>query len=182
MGLDIVEFVIAVEGSFGIDIPNKDARTLETPRLLIDYIARRLNAAEGSTSACMTQRVFYRTRRATAQRFGLDRRSLRPETVLAYAMGPRGDEWKALGDDVGSKEWPRLKSDSWLKSSVGGVTTLGELARHLATYDVAAMQLNNQWTRQEIERVVLSLIETELGVDMGKYTPDSRFVRDMGLD
>jgi acyl carrier protein len=42
MGLDIVEFVIAVEGSFGIDIPDKDAESLETPRLLIEYLGRHL--------------------------------------------------------------------------------------------------------------------------------------------
>jgi acyl carrier protein len=42
MGLDIVEFVIAVEGSFGIDIPDKDAESLETPRLLIEYLGGHL--------------------------------------------------------------------------------------------------------------------------------------------
>jgi acyl carrier protein len=42
MGLDIVEFVIAVEGSFGIDIPDKDAESLETPRILIEYLDRQL--------------------------------------------------------------------------------------------------------------------------------------------
>jgi acyl carrier protein len=94
MGLDIVEFVIAVEGSFGIDIPDKDAMALETPRLLIEY-----------------------------------------------------------------------------------------LGRHLATYDVAPMRdPNASWTRQEIETQIVNLIESELGVDMTKYTLDSRFVRDMGLD
>jgi acyl carrier protein len=31
MGLDIVEFVIAVEGALDIHIPDKDAERLETP-------------------------------------------------------------------------------------------------------------------------------------------------------
>jgi hypothetical protein len=98
-------------------------------------------------------------------------------------MGERRSEWKALRDDLGSKEWPRLKSDNWLGSSLGGVSTLGELARHLATCDVAAMRdPNSPWTREEIKALVVSLIETELGVDMSRYTLDSRFVDDMGVD
>jgi acyl carrier protein len=182
MGLDIVEFVIAVEGSFGVDIPDKDAETLLTPRLLADYIARRLDVTVGPDRTCLTQRAFYRSRRATAQRFGVDRRSLRPQTLLRDVLGSRNSEWKALRDDVGSSQWPRLKTDNWFASQLGGVSTLGELAQHLATYDVAAMRNPNaRWTREEIEAVILSLLETELGVDMSKHTFDSQFVRDMGL-
>jgi hypothetical protein len=182
MGLDIVEFVIAVEGSFGIDIPDKDAETLLTPRLLSDYIARRLAVITGPDKTCLTQRAYYRSRRATAQRFGFDRRSLRPQTRLLDVVGSRKSEWKALREDVGSTQWPRLKTDNWLSSRLGGVSTLGELAQHLATYDVAAMRdPNAPWTRKEIEAVITSLLETELGVDMAKHTFDSEFVRDMGL-
>jgi hypothetical protein len=182
MGLDIVEFVIAVEGSFGIHIPDKDAETLLTPRLLADYIAHRLDLTVGLDRICLTQRAFYRSRQATVQRFGVDRRSLRPQTLLREVLGSRKSEWKALRDDVGSNQWPRLKTDNWFASQLGGVSTLGELAQHLATYDVAAMRNPNApWTREEIETVILSLLETELGVDMSKHTFDSQFVRDMGL-
>lgn len=37
-------------------------------------------------------------------------------------------------------------------------------------------------SREEIERRVVEVIETETGVDMGKFTLDSYFVKDMGLD
>jgi hypothetical protein len=183
MGLDIVEYVLAVEGALDIDIPDKDAEGLETPRILIDYLCRRLDAAGDRNFNCLSQRAFYRARNATSERFDLDRRSLRPETVLADVMSSRTSEWKALGTDIGSTEWPRLKSDNWVASRLGGVSTLGELAKHLSTYDVAAMRNPDAaWTRQEIQAVVLNLLEIELGVDMRRYTLDSRFVRDMGLD
>jgi hypothetical protein len=42
MGLDIVELVIEVETVFGIQIPNEDAKTLETVGLLYDYVGRRV--------------------------------------------------------------------------------------------------------------------------------------------
>lgn len=183
MGLDIVEFVIAVEGALDIHIPDKDAERLETPRMLIDYLSQRLGATGQGEVNCLSQRAFYRARRATEERFGVERRSLRPETALADVMGSRKSEWKALRADIRSTEWPRLKSDSWFASGIGGVSTLGELAQHLAAYDVAAMRNPDApWTRKEIQAVVLSLLERELGVDMSRYTLDSQFVRDMGLD
>jgi hypothetical protein len=89
MGLDIVEFVIAAEGSFGIDIPDKDAESLETPRLLVEYLAQRLPATSRGATRCLTQRTFYRARAATARRFRVDPRSLRPQTVLSEVMGSR---------------------------------------------------------------------------------------------
>ena len=183
MGLDIVEFVIAVEGSFGINIPDKDAESLETPRLLVEYLGQRLAATSHPGAACLTQRAFYRARSATARRFRVDQHSLWPQTVLSEVIGSRRGEWKDLGEDIGSAQWPRLKSENWFVSNWGGVSTLGELARHLATYDVAAMRdPTAPWTRQEIEALIVGLIESELGVDMTKHTLDSMFVRDMGLD
>jgi hypothetical protein len=183
MGLDIVEFVIAVEGALDIDIPNKDAERLETPRMLIDYLCQRLDATHAGDVNCLSQRAFYRARRATAERFGVERHSLRPETAFADVMGSRTSEWKALRADIGSTEWQRLKSDNWFTSGLGGVSTLGELAQYLGAYDVAAVRNPDApWTREEVQAVVQSLLERELGIDMSRYTLDSQFVRDMGLD
>jgi hypothetical protein len=183
VGLDIVEFVIAVEGALDIHIPDRDAERLETPRMLIDYLAQHLDATDQGEGNCLSQRAFYRARCATAERFGVEHRSLRPQTVLSDVMGSRKSEWKALRDDVGSKEWPRLKSDNWFTSGLDGVSTLGELAQHLAAYDVTAMRdPSAPWSRREIQTVVVCLIETDLGIDMKSYTLDSQFVRDMGLD
>ena len=183
MGLDIVEYVVAVEGALAIDIPDKDAEGLETPRMLIDYLCQSLDATDHGEVNCLSQRAFYRARRATAERFGVERRSLRPETRFADVIGSRTSEWTALRTDIGSTEWPRLKSGNWLTSRLGGVSTLGELAQHLGAYDVAAMRNPDApWTRKEVEGVVLSLLTRELGVDVSRYTLDSQFVRDMGLD
>lgn len=181
MGLDIIEFVMAVEGAFGIEIPDTDAVRLETPRLLIDYVARHVQLQPTNLRVCLSQRAFYRSRAAIARRFGVDRQSLRPDSRLKDLLGDRRGEWKALGDDVGASIWPRLRSDSRMFAALGGVSTLGDLADNLATYDVAALRgRSTSWTRQEIEGVVLGLIARELAVDMSKYTLDSRFIRDMG--
>ena len=183
MGLDLVEFVMEVENTLDIRIPNKDAERLETPRELIDYLSERLHATNHNDTICFTQRAFYRARRAAALRFGRPRHTMRPQTLLADVLGSRQSQWKSLGKDLGSRHWPRLRSDHWLASSFGGISTFGDLAHHLATHDVATMRNpGTAWTRQQIEAVVVNLIEAELGADMTKYTLDSQFVRDMGVD
>ena len=118
-----------------------------------------------------------------AHRFGQDRHSMHPETKLGTLIGDRAGEWKDLGDDLDARSWPRLYRDGWLASRLGGIRTMGELSKHLALYEVSALREPGlPWTRQEIERVALQLLEYETGVEMSKFTLDSRFVRDMGLD
>ena len=181
MGLDIIEFVMAVEGTFGIDIPDADASRLETPRMLIDYLTVRLNVAPESGQPCLSQRAFYRSRAALAQRLGVDRRSLRRDSHLRAVLGKRSGEWKEIGRDLGSRTWPPLKSESSWFAGAGGVTTLGELAENLAVYDAGILRdPNAPWTKTEIEVIVRALIARELAVDMSQYTLDSYFVRDMG--
>ncbi|GAC1481210.1 MAG: hypothetical protein NVS1B4_26410 [Gemmatimonadaceae bacterium] len=185
MGLDLVEYVLALESSFGIDIPNADAVRLETPRLLIDYLVSRLPVAPDAPDpvACRTQHAFYRARAAIAQRFAKDRCAVRPETELRALLGERVEEWRDLGEDLEARSWPRLYRDDWWASHLGGLRTLGELSKHLALYETSALrEPDAPWTRDEIERIALQLLEHETGVEMSKFTLDSRFVRDMGLD
>lgn len=48
MGLDIVELFMAFEERFGIEIPDKDASELYTPRRVTDYVWSKV-ASEGMT-------------------------------------------------------------------------------------------------------------------------------------
>jgi hypothetical protein len=181
MGLDIVEFVIAVEGAFGIHISDSEAARLETPRLLIDYVAQRLEVAPIAHRECLTQRAFYRSRAAIARRFHVERRSLWTSSRLKDVVGKRKNEWKALGRDIGAAAWPRIKSENPMFAALGGVSTVGELAANLATYDAAALRdPHAPWSVAEIEAIVRQLIDRELSVDMSKHTLDSTFIRDMG--
>lgn len=181
MGLDLVELVMAIEGSFGIEIPDADACRLETPGLLIAYLADRISIESSTRARCLTQRAFYRSRAAIARRFNVKRRSMLPSSRLRDLLADRKDEWKDLGRDIGSAAWPRLKSDNVIFSGRGGVSTLGELAENLAMYDVASVkEPGTRLSRAELEAVIHSLIESELGVKRSQYTLDSKFTRDMG--
>ena len=182
MGLDIVEFVMAVEVAFGVDIENADAERLRTPRDVITHLRGRLPAAE--SNSCLTQQAFHRTRRALITRFGRRRYALRPATALAGVVpaAGRSDHWRALRDDLGVETWPKFPEPGWRDSRSGRLQTLGDLAGHLAIWSPAAVKAGAGWTDAEIERVVVRLVEMEFGVDMAKYTLDSSFVEDMNVD
>jgi len=96
MGLDIVEFVMAVEERFGMELPDADMEKIATTRNLSDYICRRIELAP--SEYCQTQRAFYRLRRALVELYDLPRNSIRRDTLLESVV-PREDrlhQWRRL--------------------------------------------------------------------------------------
>lgn len=80
------------------------------------------------------------------------------------------------------EEWPRFPEPNWRSDLIGGPRTLGDLARHLALRGPAVVKAGGGWTDADIEGTVVALIEAEFGIDMAKFTLDSRFVDDMGVN
>jgi len=183
MGLDIVEFIMAVEVAFDVEIADHDAAQIRTPRDLVTHLRGRLPPAPDG-APCLTQRAFYQTRRAIVRRFRRPRAALRPATALAGAIpaAGRSEHWRALGNDLAVEAWPRFPEPGWRTDVLGGPRTLGDLARHLAIRNPAAVKSGAGWTDAEIVGVVTAFIEAEFGVDMSRFTLDSSFVEDMGVD
>jgi len=174
---------MAVEVAFGVEIADADAERIRTPRDLMTHLRGRLpDAPDGAP--CLTQQAFYQTRRAIVHRFGRRRAALRPATALAGVIpaAGRAEHWRALRADLAVEAWPRFPEPGWRTDALGGPQTLGDLARHLAMRNPAAVKSGAGWTDAEIERVVTALVEAEFGVDMAKFTLDSSFVDDMGVD
>ncbi len=183
MGLDIVEFIMATEVAFALDIPDADASRIATPRQLVAYLRGRLPAAD--RAQCLTQRAFYRVRESVAGQAGVTRAAVRPSTALDAVLPgvTRRDAWRASGRALGVEAWPALPGAGWFgRSSREGPPTVGAAARHLATWGPAAVKAGAGWTDREIEGCVVALIEADLGVDMTRYTLDVEFVRDLGVD
>lgn len=110
MGLDTVELVMAFEEKFGIDIPNEDAEKIVTVRDVIDYVFARVAHDPTGRSTCLSQRAFYRLRRAAQAEFGVSRNAVRPQTPLETIV-PRENRrmaWLRLKDAAGVTEWPEL--------------------------------------------------------------------------
>ena len=80
MGLDIVEYVTAVEEFFDVRMPDAELREVRTPRDLAEVVQRQL-PSKPTSYGCLSQRAFYRVRRAVVDAEpNLERRALRPDT------------------------------------------------------------------------------------------------------
>ena len=182
MGLDIVEFVMGVEEAVGVCIPNDAAAAIATPRMLVDYLHGRLPQSRGPR--CLSQRAFYHVRRALADRLGLARTALRPDTDL-LAVLPAADGqavWAGVGDSLGFPCWPRARSDSWLARTFlhARPRTLGEVARYVATFSPAALKPPGEgWSWGEVAAVVDGQMQHHFAIR--DYSLDDRFVQDLGL-
>ena len=182
MGLDLVEFVLALEDAFELDIPTATAATLTTPRCVIDYLATRLPMHEGS--ACITQHTFYRLRHFTRAELGLSRDVFKPSTPLAplFPAGDDSPDWKAIRTRLNAKHWPQIGRRRFLERPLSPhVDTFAKLTAFcVARVPMAVKGPGARWTRAEIAQVVGALMREELGIE--RYSEDSRFVEDLGLD
>jgi hypothetical protein len=176
MGLDLIEFTLAIEDSFGVSIPDGDLVQLDTPRRVIDYLVDRLPSA--SRELCLEQRAFYRLREGVARAFGVARERVQRDTPWEELLGAsdKRRRWNLLQHAVAAPTWPRLPP--WGTFS-GNARTVGATARYLAAYAPSALKpVPEGWTRSEIARVVTALMGYELLVT--EFTEDSRFVADLG--
>jgi hypothetical protein len=176
MGLDLVEFTLALEDSFGVSIPDADLVEMDTPRRVIDYLVERLPSA--ACTSCLEQRAFYRLRDGVARAFEVPRERVRADTPWETLLGSsdRRRRWNLLQHAVAVPNWPRLPL--WGTYS-GDARTVGATASYLAAYAPNALKPNSEgWTRREIARVISALMGYELVVT--EFTEDSRFVADLG--
>ena len=184
MGLDLVEFVMAVEDAFGLAIPDVDAERLTTPGRLIEYLVARLPPGAPEAGACLSQRAFYMLRRATCARLGADRRVVRADTPLAaFFAGAAGERaWQDVQIELGAAHWPRLGRRPLLDRALAPhLHTFGAAAEFLATRCPVAVQEDGPgWTRAQVADVVRRLIREELEIE--EYTEASEWGRDLGLD
>jgi len=178
MGLDSVEFVLAIEESFGLYVPDADAVVLTTPRRLIAYLEKRLVPAD--SSECLDQMAFYSVRRAAVRVLERPRTAVVPTARWDEVLDAKNHrrQWELVGQATGLPKWPRL---NLLGSIPADVQTIGGTARFLATTCPSAVKGKAPaWTKAEITQVVTRLMETELGIT--KFDLDDRFVQDLGVD
>jgi acyl carrier protein len=159
MGLELVELVIAVEHRFGIEIPDRVARTLTTPRKLIDHVWGRVASPE---DICASQRRFHRVRGALVEA-GADRRDVRPSARVDAILpdtAPRVVR-KNILERLGMKTG--LLRRRWLSR-----TTVADLARAAGP-----------WSRAEVADEIRALVRELAAVEA--VSDDADFVRDLGM-
>lgn len=178
MGLDTVEFVLAVEEAFQIAIPDEEVQKMLTPRNVVDYVFARLSGT--ADRLCLEQRAFYRLRRATMRVFETPRSAVTASTPWQKILPGRSrrHNWRLLHQTAGTPQWPRL--GLWGKIP-HDVETVGGTARYLAVEATAALKgITAGWTRQQVEETVARLMKECLGItDFGW---DQHFARDLRVD
>ena len=85
MGLDSVEFVLAIEEAFQIAIPDAAAEAMRTPADVVAYLESRVGG--GERSRCLEQAAFYRLRRAAMRLFGVQRQDVSSGSISVNATG-----------------------------------------------------------------------------------------------
>jgi hypothetical protein len=178
MGLDAVEFVMAVEDAFGISIPSHEAEQLATPRALAEYVEHRLPS--GSSAACHTQRAFYKLRSGIVQAHRIPRGNICPDTSWQDILPSRsfGKAWRHMQKVTGMGDWPRA---SFLGFRTPAARTVGGTATYLATRAPAALKHAGEgWTRAEIDQVIVRLMAHELGITA--FSWNDRFAEELRVD
>src|SRR5688572_20344208 len=99
MGLELVELVMETEETFDLSIPDEDAGRIRTPREMTDYVIARLRFPQ--EGGCLTQKTFYRVRRAAVSCLAVPRSAVKPATPWNDLL-PR---WRR------SRAWNRIRSD-----------------------------------------------------------------------
>jgi len=184
MGLDLVEYVIAIEEAFEIAIPDADARRLETPNKLIDYLCARLGESEDGPP--LVQTGFYRLRNAIIEELGATRSSVKPTTKLGELTERSESEvWVAVARRLQVKRNVLTHSPvvGWLAKLVRAPgRSVGDVARDVAMLKPVALKpKNSTWTRAQITEVATRLLEHETALIINSSQLDERFIQDLGM-
>jgi len=184
MGLDSVEFVLALEDSFGIEIPNASAELMSTPRDVINYLVGALPRAD--TGPCLSQHAFYKLRTALRSQSGIARAAITPDSELDAFVPRQGRSaaWESVRTYLGVRKLPGPPAESdWLgRLSWWRPRRPRQVVRHMVAYSPRSFLANDGWTPSQISQVVVALCEEEFGISMRDFTLDSEFARDMGVD
>jgi len=162
MGLDTVELIMAVEDTFSIAIPDKDASNFTTVGHLYDYIRSRRGAA--SACQCPTASAFWRLRGAMTKT-GIPRKLVRPAARLNDLFNgvDAHRQWRLVHRDLGmiaSRRRPSASTvRSFIKDYLPAITPLPDA---------------ELWDR------LCTVISHQLGVRKEDLRPELRWIEDLG--
>jgi hypothetical protein len=181
MGLDSVELIIRIEDTFGIQIPDRVAAGLTTPRRVTDFILTQVEESPAPLS-CISQQAFYLLRREFTRHVSVSRRQFRVDSLLKEIVPEAGGDevWQSIGSSLGVKRWPKRSRPAWFGFMHTQVRSVRELVDYLVTNEPLVVKKDAAWSRAQVCDVLKRLITDETGVT--NFSADSRFVEDMHID
>jgi len=182
MGMDSAELVMAIEEEFGIEIADKDAEQITTVGQMYDYLRRTLRSTP--PAHCMTQRMFYRVRRALIENYGAPKQEITLDTRLKDLVPEQElkDAWPFL-DLFAELDFPKLDKNWWPmgRRMSTDVLTLRELLTAMTTLNAEKLPVE-PGSDEEIWVRLSKVIQRQLNVSLREIQPDASFAKDLGVD
>lgn len=182
MGLESVELAMAIEEEFGLEIKEDDAFYLTTVGAVFDYLRSKLTKIQPED--CLTQKVFYKLRRALIENYGLQRHMISPDTVLSNLISRKEIEegWPYL------QMFIELRTPSYKKAcEIFGlefnveVLTLRQIVKRLISLNIEKLNVLAPEDKEIWDRLVNTIV-SQINVHRDEITMDASFAKDLGVD
>jgi acyl carrier protein len=197
MGLDSVELLMSVEDKFGIQIKDSEAEKIYTVQDFVDSVYSKI--ITNPNEKCLTQIVFYRIRKAI-QNLKLTDKEIKPETKISELLtqAELKEKWHLLKTEIGLElpELVALDFNTNLGSHVKifGIKTikrttpvLSGTIRELIDWTIALNQeklidIEKITNKYEVERIVIGIINRNLGIPISEIKLEHSITNDLGID
>ena len=183
MGLDSVELVMAIEDEFGLDIPDYAAARMYTVGDVYEYLKQKLDSEE--PVACMTQRVFYKLRKALIENYGLKRSAILLDTKLSDIMPLKEIEagWPFLDMFI------ELRTPTFQTANqkvlgfklIKETLTMRELVDSLIALNSRTLAPRKESNEEIWDRLVKVFMQ-QLSVSIDEIKPEASITQDLGCD
>ncbi|AEM72033.1 phosphopantetheine-binding protein [Allomuricauda ruestringensis DSM 13258] len=197
MGLDSVELLMSVEEKFGIRIEDSEAEKIYTVQNFVDCVYSKI--ITNPNEKCLTQIVFYRIRKAF-RNLNLTEQKIKPETKITELLtqSELKENWHLLKTEIGLDlpELVALDFNPELGSHVKifGIKTIKRTTpvssgtmRELVDWTIALNQeklidIEKITDKYEVERIVIGIINRNLGIPISEIKLEHSITNDLGID
>lgn len=180
MGLDTVELVLAFEEEFGIEIPDEDAEKMVTVGDVVRFMQKKI--AVTPPEECLTQKIFYKLRRALIENYNLQRRQILRKTRMSELISVKEIEegWPYLQMFL-DLETPNFKKSQQLFGHEYDIKilTVEEIIRLLITLNKGKLGCSDPKQEEILERVINITVQ-QLNVNRSEVHMNASFTRDLG--
>lgn len=179
MGLDAVEMIMCWEDAFGIEITDKEAFALRTPKMAIALISAKIGAIDSGVGVCPGMRVYHRVRKAFQDVVGLHRHQIQIDSKLLNIL-PKKQRQKIWKDICSHLGLPKLPTFSFGVGVIFAPVTVRDLVDWtVACYPCHFISSDERWTGSQVRSVVRASIRDIVGVS--DFKDDDDFIRDIGI-
>lgn len=182
MGLDSVELLMAFEEEFGIEIPDVVAERMINAGDVYNYVRTRL--ANKTGSECLSQKVFYKLRRALIANYRVDRHLISPDTnlndLLTFKEIEEGWPFLQMFIDLETPDFLGAQR-GWIGFTPAQVLTIRQIVDRLIGLNAnkLAIEINSD---ENIWQRVVDVTVRQLNVDREDVHKHTGFARDLGMD